>query len=130
MMTLKIQVIIAICLIIGLLAIVNMIKRRRLELKYALSWLIAIGFVLILDVFPILLEKVASALGIWAPVNMIFFLGFCFALIIIFTLTVTLSRMSERVRCLSQAIAINEEKIECLLKEKQEMDQKWNGEAE
>ncbi len=130
MMTLKIQVIIAICLIIGLLAIVNMIKRRSLELKYALSWLIAIGFVLILDVFPIMLEKVASALGIWAPVNMIFFLGFCFSLMIIFTLTVTLSRMSERVRSLSQAIAINEEKIERLLSEKQKNEQQQDGKEE
>lgn len=130
MMTLKIQVIIAICLIIGLLAIVNMIKRRRLELKYALSWLIAIGFVLVLDIFPVMLEKVASALGIWAPVNMIFFLGFCFSLMIIFTLTVTLSRMSERVRSLSQAIAINEEKIERLLSEKQKNEQQQDGKEE
>ena len=36
---------------------------------------------------------------------------------IIFVLTVTLSRMSERVRKLSQAVALNEEKIEELMKE-------------
>lgn len=119
MMTVKIQIIIAICLLIGLLAIVNMIRRRRLELKYALSWLMAIVFVLVLDCFPTLLTRISRMLGIWAPVNMIFFLGFCFSLLIIFTLTVTLSRMSERVRKLSQAVALNEEKIEKLMKEKE-----------
>ncbi|MBD5545419.1 MAG: DUF2304 domain-containing protein [Lachnospiraceae bacterium] len=118
-MTVKIQIIIAICLLIGLLAIVNMIRRRRLELKYALSWLMAIVFVLVLDCFPTLLTRISRMLGIWAPVNMIFFLGFCFSLLIIFTLTVTLSRMSERVRKLSQAVALNEEKIEKLMKEKE-----------
>ena len=42
---------------------------------------------------------------------MIFFLGFCFSLLIIFTLTVMLSRMAERVRKLAQAVAMNEEKL-------------------
>lgn len=120
MMTVKIQIIIGACLIIGLAAIINMIRRRRLELKYALSWLIAIVFVLVLDCFPTLLTRISRILGIWAPVNMIFFLGFCFSLLIIFTLTVTLSRMSERIRKLSQAVALNEEKIEKLMKEKEE----------
>jgi len=116
MMTTKIQIIIGICLLIALGMIINMIKKRSLELKYALSWLTAIFLVLIFDCFPILLTKVSALLGIWAPVNMIFFLGFCFALVIIFILTVTLSRMSERVRKLSQAIALNEEKLDELSK--------------
>lgn len=120
MMTAKIQIIIGVILVIGLIAIINMIRKRRLELKYALSWLVAIVFVLVLDCFPTLLNKISGMLGIWAPVNMIFFLGFCFSLMIIFVLTVTLSRMSERVRKLSQAVALNEEKIETLLKDKGE----------
>lgn len=120
MMTAKIQIIIGLCLIVALILIVNMIKRRSLELKYALSWLIAIFFVLVIDCFPILLVKISALLGIWAPVNMIFFLGFCFSLMIIFVLTVTLSRMSERVRKLSQAIALNEEKIEQLLRDRED----------
>lgn len=120
MMTAKIQIIIGLCLIVALILIVNMIKRRSLELKYALSWLIAIFFVLVIDCFPILLVKISALFGIWAPVNMIFFLGFCFSLMIIFVLTVTLSRMSERVRKLSQAIALNEEKIEQLLRDRED----------
>lgn len=120
MMTVKLQLIIGFFLVLALIAITNMIRQRKLELKYALSWLIAIAFVLVLDCFPILLVKLSAFLGIWAPVNMIFFLGFCFSLMIIFILTVTLSRMSERVRKLAQAVALNEEKIELLLKEREE----------
>ncbi|MBE5870291.1 MAG: DUF2304 domain-containing protein [Lachnospiraceae bacterium] len=118
-MTTKIQLIIGFFLMVAFLSIVQMIKKRKLELKYALSWLGAILFVFLFDCFPILLNKLSSFLGIWAPVNMIFFLGFCFALLIIFILTVTLSRMSERVRKLSQAIALNEEKIDVLIKEQE-----------
>lgn len=116
MMTLRLQTIICICLISAFVAIIAMVRKRKLELKYALSWLLAIVFVLILDCFPVLLSKLSVFLGIWAPVNMIFFLGFCFSLMIIFVLTVTISRMSERIRKLSQAVALHEEKIEPLMK--------------
>ena len=127
MMTFKIQLIIGICLVVALLAIVNMVRKRKLELKYALSWLIAIVFVLIMDCFPVLLIRLSYFLGIWAPVNMIFFLGFCFSLLIIFVLTVTLSRMSERVRKLAQAVALNEEKIEILMKEQNGAKEEKDG---
>lgn len=114
MMTFKIQIIIGICLIAALVLIINMIRKRSLDLKYALSWMAALFMVLILDCFPTLLTRLAQALGIFAPVNMIFFLGFCFALVIIFTLTVIVSRTSERVRKLAQTIALQEEKIAML----------------
>ncbi len=127
MMTFKLQLIIGICLVVALLAIVNMIRKKKLELKYALSWLIAIVFVLIMDCFPVLLTRLSYFLGIWAPVNMIFFLGFCFSLLIIFVLTVTLSRMSERVRKLAQAVALNEEKIELLMKEHEAAKEENDG---
>lgn len=114
MMTLKLQIIIGIALIIALAVIITMIRKRQLELKYSLSWIIAIIFVLVLDCFPILLNKLSFFLGIFTPVNMIFFLGFCFSMVIIFTLTVTVSRMSERIRKMAQQVAIQEETIKRL----------------
>lgn len=128
MMTLKIQIIIAVFLLIALVVMINMIRKRQLELKYALSWLIAIFFVLVLDCFPVLLTKLSHALGIWAPVNMIFFLGFCFSLVIIFGLTVSMSRMSERMKKLSQALAIQEEMIEKLQFKEEKIGKKENDE--
>ena len=59
MMTLKLQIIIGIALIIALAVIITMIRKRQLELKYSLSWIIAIIFVLVLDCFPILLNKLS-----------------------------------------------------------------------
>ena len=42
---------------------------------------------------------------------MIFFLGFCFSLVIIFSLTVALSRMSNSIRTLDQMVALNEKRL-------------------
>jgi len=55
-----------------------------------------------------LITWLAVKLGIASPINMLFFLGFCFSLIIIFVLTVAVSRMSVRIKTLAQEIALYE----------------------
>ena len=83
-MNIRLQIIIAIILIIALCVIVNMIRKKRLELRYALAWLIVGVGTLVLDCFPILTTKLAELIGVASPINMLFFLGFCFSLVIIF----------------------------------------------
>ena len=105
-MTLQIQIILIICIILFFLLILNMVRRRELELKYALSWFIMEAALVILVCIPDTMTKLAELLGIYSPVNMVFFLGFVFSLIIIFVLTVTLSRLSSRLRRLAQIVAM------------------------
>lgn len=108
MMTLRVRIAVIVILAIGLVAIVNMIKKRTLELKYALTWLfLGIGLLLVALV-PGILDVLAAMLGIYNPMNMIFFLGFLFSLVVIFSLTMSLSRNSDRVRKMAQKIALNE----------------------
>ncbi|WP_238726115.1 DUF2304 domain-containing protein [Diplocloster modestus] len=122
MMTLKLQIILGVVLILAFLLLVNMIRKKSLELKYALSWLIVIFALFILDCFPVLLDDVAGFLGIFSPVNMIFFLGFVFSLLIIFVLTIALSRISNRVRALAQNLALSTKKLEILEKKLAELE--------
>ena len=110
-MTLKIQIIIAIIILFGILIILKYIKKNRLELKYALSWLGVGIFVLILDCVPNSMTWLSDIMGIASPVNMIFFLGFCFSLIIMFTLTVALSITSSTAKRLTQKVALLEKRI-------------------
>lgn len=110
-MTLKIQIIIGAAIVFGLVYILSLIRKNRLELKYALSWFGAGIFVLILDIFPGLMESMAELIGIASPVNMIFFLGFCFSLVIILTLTVAVSIAASSVKRLTQKVAMLEKKI-------------------
>lgn len=105
-MNIRIQIIIAVFIVLALVVIVNMIRKKALELRYALAWLAVGAGVLILDVFPGFMESVSKMLGIASPVNMLFFLGFCFSLIIIFVLTVAVSRMSIRIKELTQELAL------------------------
>lgn len=105
-MNLRIQIIIAIVIIIALFVIVNMIRKKALELRYALTWLGVGAIVLVLDVFPGIMGWLAKIMGITLPSNMLFFLGFCFSLAIIFGLTIAVSRMSIRLKNLTQEMAL------------------------
>jgi hypothetical protein len=111
MMTLKLRLIIIFVILLGVAFIVNLIRKRRLELKYALTWMILAVGLLVIVLIPGLLEKLAVALGIYNVMNMVFFVGFIFAIILIFGLTMSMSRNSDRVRKMAQYIALNEYRI-------------------
>ena len=119
-MNIRIQIIVAVIVLIALCVIVNMIRKKRLELRYALAWLIVGVGILILDCFPSLIDWLAHKLGIASPVNMLFFFGFCFSLMIIFVLTISISRMSIRLKQLAQELALYEKSNDDALTEGKE----------
>lgn len=110
-MTLKLKIVILAVIFVALVIIVNLIRKRYLELKYALVWIILGCGLFIAVVIPGAMQTMADVLGIYSPMNMVFFLGFLFSLIVIFSLTMSLSRNSIRVRKMAQKIALNEYRI-------------------
>jgi hypothetical protein len=109
-MNLKIQVIVAALIVFALLWIANMVRRQALDLKYALSWLTVGTAVLILDLFPGMMNRLVHLLGIELPVNMMFFFGFCFTLLLLFILTVKVSKQGEQLKRLTQEVALLEDR--------------------
>lgn len=107
-MSIRLQIIVGVLIVVSLLLIGNMVRKRRLELKYALVWFLVGFIVLLFDVFPGLLSWVTGLLGIDLAVNMLFFMGFIFSLLIIFTLTMSVSKLSEKVKRLTQEVALLE----------------------
>ena len=110
-MNIRIQIIVGIIVLLALGVIINMIRQKKLELRYALSWLGVGVAILILDCFPQLITWLSRKVGIASPVNMLFFFGFCFSLMIIFVLTVAISRMSIRIKELTQELVLFEKRI-------------------
>lgn len=110
-MTLKIQIIVAVIIIAALVWIANMVRRQALDIRFALSWLTVGGVVLILDIFPGIMNYLVHLLGIELPVNMMFFFGFCFTLLLLFILTVKVSKQEEQLKRLAQEMALLEERV-------------------
>lgn len=111
-MSIRSQIIIMLAVAAAMIVLAGMVKRRTISLRYALPWtLLAIG-VTILTCFPLLTERLTNLLGVSLPVNMIFFMGFCFSLVIIFSLSLAVSRLSKRVKDLAQHQALLERTIQ------------------
>ena len=111
-MSLKIQIIVAALVVLALLFIANMVRKETLDIRFALPWLTVGAAVLVLDMFPGSMNYLVHLLGIELPVNMMFFFGFCFTLLLVFSLTVKVSRQSEQIKRLVQEIALLEEHME------------------
>ena len=106
MMSVRLQITLIICLLIVAGYIIRLVKHKKIDFKYGLAWLLIELCVLVLVIWPVLLDKLSDKLGIASPMNMLFFFGFALTVVIIFSLSVSVSRLSDRVRKLSQEIAI------------------------
>ncbi len=108
MMTMKLRVILALILLLGLVYLISLIKKRKLDLKYSILWLLVPVVILIIVVIPGVLEWLAAILGIYDVMNMVFFLGFIFLISVVFSFTVALSKMADSIRQLTQKVALEE----------------------
>lgn len=96
--------------------ILSMVRDKKLELKYALTWILTSFSFIILSIFPEIVRFIAYILHIKEPVNALFLSIIFFLLVIVFTLTISLSRNANRVKTLTQEIGILKLEIEDLKK--------------
>jgi len=111
-MSLFTKVFIFFLFILFLLFIIRMLKRGKIEFKYAFIWIGTSILVLILAAFPTVLAYFSDILGIGQPVNLVFFLGILLNLIITFAITASYSKLKEMAYKNTQYIALLENKIE------------------
>lgn len=109
-MTFQLRVILIAMILITGVIVVGQIKKRNLELQYTISWLFLLFVILLVSIFPALLDKMAGLFGIELPINMVFFLGFIFTLMIIYRLTEAVSKMSREITELTQKVALLDKK--------------------
>lgn len=114
MVNAKIQISVAIIVILGFWIVNHMVRKRSLELRYSLIWTIIGALTLIIDLFPGLLGVLCRVTGIALPSNMLFVFGLFFSIVIVFYLTVNISRMSNKERKMSQEIALLRKDMEDL----------------
>ncbi|MGQ5514599.1 DUF2304 domain-containing protein [Streptococcus anginosus] len=86
--------------------VINLIRKGKLAIKFSISWFVLAFVILIFVWFPELLKFLSTLLGIYSPTNMLFFLGFCLSLSIIFSLTNNISIQNHKLKHLTQEIAL------------------------
>ena len=86
--------------------IIHYVRKEVMDLKYTLVWILSGLIILILAFVPESITIFSHFVGIALPVNALFLMGLLFSLVIIFTMTVTISKISLRVTRLAQEVAI------------------------
>ena len=115
-MSFKLQIFIFFITFLFIVYSLNILKKDKFSLKYFLSWIFISVTILFLTIKPVLLYKLSDILGIYDPMNALFFLGFIFVLIILYIATISQSRSSEKIKILTQEIAIKNYEIDRLNK--------------
>jgi hypothetical protein len=106
----RIEVIIAGLVIWGI--IFELVRRKHLLERFALLWLAAGLFILVLAIWRGLLTDLSHAVGIYYPPAALFGLGFLFVLLMLLHFSITISRLSDQNKILAQRMAILREELD------------------
>ena len=91
--------------------VIYFLKRRLIDLKYSLVWLLAGVCMAILIIWPNALYALMSGFGISVPVNGLFLVCIGFIIVILMSLTSIVSKQTNRIKELVQHQAILEKRI-------------------
>lgn len=116
----KLQMFFIIAIICYLVVIVQLLKKKKLNLKYTLLWLIGAIVLLIATIFPRTVYFISSLIGIDTPINSALILAGIFVIIILITLTSIVSSLNQTVRSLTQKLGLLDRQVRELSEDKKD----------
>ncbi|MCR5202475.1 MAG: DUF2304 domain-containing protein [Lachnospiraceae bacterium] len=118
-MSIKLQIIVAVLVLLMLLYIIRMISKKKIDIRYALRWMALCIIVLVFDIFPKMFNWLSKVIGIQLPSNMIFMVAIILLITTMFALTTNVSRISQKNTRLIQEVALLRDEID-KIKEKEQ----------
>jgi hypothetical protein len=107
----RVQIVSIILAALLLLAILELVRRRRLLERYALVWLGSAVVILGLAIWRGALTDLSNALGISYPSNALFVIAFGFVLLLLLHFSLAVSRLTDQSKVLAQRLALLEERV-------------------
>lgn len=91
--------------------ILNILKKGRINIKYAILWLIAFGGLFILLLIPKVLSFITKLLGFSLSSNLIIVFFIAVLVLINISLTVIISGQTEKIRLLIQEVSLLKKEV-------------------
>ena len=101
----------AIASLVLLIAVLELVRRRRLREKYALLWILTAIVLLVLSVWRGAVTSIATTLGVSYGPTVLFAVGALFVLVVLLHYSTVISALTDRTVALSQQLAILEERL-------------------
>jgi hypothetical protein len=102
----------AIASLILLVAVLELVRRRRLREKYALLWILTAIVLLVLSVWRGAVTSIATALGVSYGPTVLFAVGALFVLVVLLHYSTVISALTDRTVVLAQKVASLEQRID------------------
>ncbi len=97
-----------------LIAVVELLRRRRLRERHAIWWLFAGTLALIAGVFPGTLAWAAAAIGIGLPANLVFFVSIAILFLVSLQHSSELTTLENKTRILAERVALMELRLQSI----------------
>lgn len=118
-MTPVFRIVLIIVSMITLFGIVKRIRNAKVQIESSIFWIGFSALLLLLSIFPGIAEFVADILGIYSTVNFIFLFVIFVLLIHQFSNSIKISQLENRIKELTQEIAVRELRKKDIEKEKE-----------
>ena len=97
--------------VILLLLVLELVRRRRLQERYAILWILTALVLLLLSIWRGALESMAGMVGIAYAPALLFAITSFFVVIVLLHYSTVISRLSQQNTSLAQAVALLEERV-------------------
>lgn len=124
------QITLCVAVVCYFIIILYYLKKKMLELKYTLLWLVAGAVMGAMIFFPESLVWFVKRLGIESSMNGLFVLCFTFIIAILMAITSIVSRQQMKIRVLIQEMSMMEKRIRELESETESLEDEMGHEDE
>ena len=107
----RVSIAAAVAAVILLLVVLELIRSRRLQERYALLWLLTGIVILILASWRSALARLSDLVGIAYPPSALFVLASIFVMVVLLHYSTVISKLSDQNRILAQRLAMLEHSL-------------------
>lgn len=110
-MAILLRISLTIAILLYFVCIMYFLRKKTLNLKYSILWLVSGLIMLAFVIFPELLDILSKMFGVISPVNTLFACELFFQMLILMSITSIVSKQNEKSKRTIQQIALLEKRI-------------------
>ena len=104
--------------IVFIFFILNLVRKNKLDEKYSILWMIFSIIILLVSIFPGIIERISNFVGVFYPPTLMLLLAIIIIGAYIVHITMVITKQNKMIIKLTQELAIFKEKLEDKEKEK------------
>ena len=129
-MSITLRILLLFAAIITAVWILHKIRKSKVRMESSIYWILFAGILLVLGLFPEISYRLGVIFGIQSPANLIFLVIIFLLMEKVFTLSIVVSQLEEKVSVLSTEIALRFHSAERRLNEHGEEEKKDSADKE